>query len=77
MGRPSDENPQGTEIPGMPARFAESVNMSDKYMVSGSSTFSPILKAGVGATGERMTSQASNAFLKSSMINVLTWEAFP
>ena len=77
MGSPFDENPQGTEMPGIPARFAERVKTSDKYMVSGSSTISPILKAGVGATGDRITSQLSNAFLKSSMIKVRTWDALP
>ena len=77
MGRPSDENPQGTEIPGIPARFAESVKMSDKYMVRGSSVIAPNLKAGVGATGARITSQVSKALLKSLTINVLTWDALP
>jgi len=57
MGRPEDENPHGTDMPGIPARFAERVKMSDRYIVNGSSIISPILKAGVGATGDRITSQ--------------------
>ena len=60
----------------MPARLAEMVKMSERYMVSGSSTFSPILKAGVGAVGQAITSQASKASSKSSTISVRTWEAF-
>ena len=32
--------------------------------------------AGVGATGDKMTSHCSKDFLKSSIIRVLTWEAF-
>jgi len=75
MGRPVEEKPHGTDIPGIPARLADKVKMSDKYMVSGSSTFSPILNAGVGAIGDTMTSQLSNAFLKSSRISERTWEA--
>jgi len=51
--------------------------MSDKYMVSGSSVIAPILKAGVGATGAKITSQISKALLKSLIIKVLTWDALP
>jgi hypothetical protein len=39
------------EMHGMPARFGDKVKISLRYIVRGSSIFSPILKAGVGATG--------------------------
>ena len=35
----------------MPARLGDNVKISLRYMIRGSSIFSPILKAGVGATG--------------------------
>jgi hypothetical protein len=34
--------PQGTEIPGMPARLADKVKMSDRYIANGSSRVSPM-----------------------------------
>ncbi len=77
MGSPLEENPAGTEIPGIPAILAERVKISLKYMVNGSSLFSPILKAGDGATGDKIKSQVSKALEKSSMISVRTWDAFP
>ena len=53
------------------------VKMSDRYMVRGSSTFSPSRKAGVGATGVAMqVALVSKAASKSRRIRVRTWEAF-
>ena len=43
-------------MPGMPARFAEIVNISERYIVRGSLIFSPILKAAVGEVGVTMAS---------------------
>ncbi len=54
MGSPPAVKPQGTEIPGIPARLVEIVKMSERYICIGSSVFSPILKAGVGVVGVRM-----------------------
>ena len=59
MGRPAAVKPHGTDIPGIPARLADIVKISDKYICRGSSAFSPILKAAVGDTGDKMTSQHS------------------
>ena len=44
------------DIPGMPARLQDMVNMSERYMVRGSSVFSPNLKAAVGEVGVSITS---------------------
>ena len=41
------------------------VNMSERYMVSGSSTLSPILNAADGEVGVAMQSQDLNASSKS------------
>ena len=76
MGSPLEVKPQGTEIPGIPARFAEIVKMSERYICMGSSVFSPILKAGVGVVGVRMQSQSVKARSKSRLISARTWEAF-
>ena len=43
--------PEGTAVAGTPARFAGVVKMSERYMASGSSTFSPSRKAADGAVG--------------------------
>src|SRR3989338_6499146 len=48
--------PAGTEIAGTPANFTGQVYTSIKYIASGSSFFSPILNAGIGETGEKITS---------------------
>ncbi len=50
-GRPSRDSPAGTEIAGKPAKLIGTVNTSSRYMVSGSSIFSPIANAGVGEVG--------------------------
>jgi hypothetical protein len=56
MGNPAWLNPHGNEMAGTPARFTEMVKISDKYIWSGSSLFSPNLNAGVGVTGVTMRS---------------------
>ena len=50
-GYPFLSNPAGIEIPGNPARFTGTVNMSFKYIETGSFDFSPILKADDGVDG--------------------------
>src|SRR5262249_47475335 len=48
--------PQGTEIPGTPAKDPVTVYISARYIWSGSSVLSPSLKAGTGDVGVTMTS---------------------
>jgi hypothetical protein len=61
--------PIGIEIAGRPARFAVTVKMSDRYMATGSSTFSPALNAGLGVVGvNRRSTPRSNALRKSCAI---------
>src|SRR6185312_4005484 len=50
-GRPSSSEPEGTATVGSPTRLAGVVKMSERYMASGSSTFSPRRKAAVGVVG--------------------------
>src|SRR3990172_1567380 len=76
MGRFSFVNPHGRERPGIPARLHEMVKISERYMVRGSATFSPILNAGVGEVGVTITSHLLNASSKSFFIMVLTCDAF-
>ena len=76
MGSPAAVKPQGTEIPGIPARFVEIVKISERYICIGSPVFSPIRKAGVGVVGVRITSHFANASSKSRLISARTWEAF-
>jgi hypothetical protein len=52
------------------------VRMSERYIWSGSSIFSPNLKGGVGEVGVTMTSQRLNASVKSCRIRVRTLSAF-
>ena len=75
MGSPDLVKPQLRLIPGIPARFAEMVNRSDRYICRGSSVFSPNLKAGVGDVGVTITSQRLNASVKSWRISVRTLSA--
>src|SRR6185437_9350652 len=75
-GSPSDESPAGTEIPGRPARFTGTVNISFRYMAIGSSCFSPMAKAAEGAVGVSIASQRVNASAKSRAIKVRTRCAF-
>src|SRR5690606_25594445 len=75
-GRPSPDRPAGTEIAGRPARLAGTVKTSFRYMAIGSSIFSPIGKAAVGAVGVRMASTFSYARAKSCAILARTFCAF-
>ena len=75
-GRPSLSTPAGTEMPGRPAIEAGMVNMSLRYMVTGSSIFSPAAKAAVGAVGVSSTSHFSKACLKSRAIRARICWAF-
>src|SRR5690606_32812836 len=77
-GSPSSlARPDGTEMPGTPARFAGIVARSFAYIASGSSSFSPRRKAVVGADGVAMTSTLSNASAKSRWMSVRTFCALP
>ena len=71
MGRLLFVNPHGMEMPGIPARFAEIVKMSERYIVSGSLIFSPILNAAVGEVGVIIASNFLNASSKSFFIKSL------
>ncbi len=64
--------PQGTLTAGRPARFALTVNTSARYICSGSSIFSPSLKAGVGQVGIATTSTWPKARSKSRAMSVRT-----
>ena len=50
-GRPLWLFPAGSEMAGIPARLAPTVNKSQRYIWIGSSIFSPIANAGAGVTG--------------------------
>ncbi len=76
MGRPEVVRPQFTLIPGIPARFAEMFRISERYIWSGSSIFSPNLKAAVGEVGVTITSQCWKAWVKSSRMRERTLRAF-
>src|SRR5882724_5322658 len=71
-GRPSDR-PHGIERPGSPAMLGGIVRTSVRYMASGLSAFSPILKATVGEVGLTRTSKRSNAAANSRAITVRTF----
>src|SRR5439155_17174747 len=66
-------NPHGTLIPQIPARLQEIVNISDRYICSGSSDFSQALNAGVGEVGVTNASTFSNAFRYSCRMSVRTF----
>src|SRR3989338_4570287 len=72
IGRPDAVNPQGTESAGTPAKLAGIVKISERYIASGSVSFSPILKGGVGVVGDKIKSAFSKAVLKSWRISVRT-----
>ena len=57
--------------------FAGIVVTSLRYIAIGSSTFSPILNAVVGADGDTSTSACSNADAKSRWMSVRTFCALP
>ena len=51
--------------------------MSERYIASGSSLFSPILNAVVGLVGVSSTSNFSNAAAKSRLMSVRAFWAWP
>ena len=55
-GYPFASIPAGIDIAGKPAKLIGTVNISFKYIDTGSSVFSPILKAELGVYGVRMAS---------------------
>src|SRR3989344_5944764 len=57
--------PNGTEIAGMPVRFAGAAKISSRYMDTGS-LFSPILKAALGVVGVAIYETVENARVRSS-----------
>ena len=67
------ELPQGIEIEGIPARFAETVSISLIYIDNGSVNFSPNLKGNVGIVGPTITSNLLKIFLKSLVISERTF----
>ena len=67
-GIPFRSKPQGTESPGSPARFTETVKISDKYIFIASSSELPSFGAVIGAVGQMMTSHSRKAASKPSMI---------
>jgi hypothetical protein len=78
VGRPSSAaSPEGMDMPGTPARFAGMVATSLRYMASGSSSFSPIGNAVVGAVGDTSTSATWKARAKSSAMSRRTFCACP
>ena len=64
-------------MPGTPARLAGIVAMSLRYIASGSSTFSPILNAVVGAVGDTSTSPLERRGEVALEISVRTFCAEP
>ena len=75
--QPLARQPGGTVIAGSPAREAGTVKMSERYMVNGSSAFSPILNAGFGIEGHTTRSADENALSKSSVRSCRASIAFP
>ena len=68
--------PHGNTIPPMPARFALTVYKSSKYMASGSSTLSPILKAGAAVDGTGDQIDLFESLVESCRIKRRTLRAF-
>jgi hypothetical protein len=62
-------------MPGRPARLTVTVNTSFRYMAIGSSDFSSMPKAALGAVGVSITSTFSNARVKSRAISARTFWA--
>jgi len=65
IGRPL-MRPIGMEIAGRPARFAVTVKMSERYIATGSLSFSPALNAGVGVVGVNSRSTPRSKTLRKS-----------
>jgi hypothetical protein len=75
MGRPLLVRPQGTLMPGKPARLQLRVKTSARYMSTGLAR-SPRRNAAVGEVGDRMTSHCSKAWSKSRLMRARTCCAF-
>src|ERR1035437_10003177 len=73
-GRPEDEKPEGIEIAGRPAKLAETVKISDKYICKGS-FFSPNSNAVVGVVGVIIKSTSSKISLYSFIMARRTFQA--
>src|SRR5881397_1894763 len=58
--------PIGMEIAGRHARFAVTVKMSERYIATGSLSFSPALNAGVGVVGVNSRSTPRSKTLRKS-----------
>ncbi len=56
IGIPWESTPAGTEIPGSPAIFTDTVQISAKYISNGLFDFDPISNATVGDVGVNITS---------------------
>ncbi|CFE44316.1 Uncharacterised protein [Mycobacterium tuberculosis] len=63
-------------MPQWPAKFSGSVHRSNKYIASGSSTFSPSRNAVVGVVGDTSTSTDRYAASRSRAISVRTFCAW-
>src|SRR6185312_187683 len=75
-GKPSDR-PTGKLTAGRPARLTGQTKMSARYIATGSSVFSPALKAGVGVVGvSRRSTPLAKVRRKSSAISDRTRWAF-
>ena len=70
-GYPFESCPAGIEIPGKPARLTGTVNISLRYIETGSFVFSPILNAELGVDGVNIASTFLYASSKSFFINFL------
>ena len=75
-GSPSD-SPHGTEMAGPPYRLVGIVNRSARYIWYGSPVRAPSGNATNGVVGEISTSTCSNAEVKSRVISVRTFCAWP
>ncbi len=58
--------PMGSDIAGRPARLAVTTKMSDRYIATGSASFSPALNAGVGVVGVNSRSTPRSNTLRKS-----------
>ena len=67
--------PAGIDMPGRPAKLTGTVNISFKYIETGSFVFSPILKAELGVDGVKIASTFLYASSKSFLISFLTFWA--
>ena len=71
-GIPLLSTPHGIDIPGSPAMFTDTVQISAKYISNGLLDFEPNSNATVGDVGVNITSYFSKAFSNSFVTNVRT-----